>query len=176
MARKAEAAGPALTKTEKARLRGLIRKAGGLDAVVRWMKDHPPPPRGPPRDNFFTDFSVSPGPVEGLYVVRFRLRGVAPFICTIVSLRKRWMKELPPAEEPDAGNPLARFDGRAWRPRIEIATPHEAFREIAKTLWDARKQMTREGWDPRYFGGSINTATRRLAGELRKVLRAQKRV
>src|SRR5262249_3050933 len=98
-----------------------------------------------------------------LYFVRFRMRGGAPLACAIVSPKKRW----------------------ANKSKIEIATPHETFREIITALWKACEEVSqdntlppaeRENWKPgRRLGARIDTITRRLTKEVRQI-RARKRV
>jgi len=152
-----------------------LREAGSRAELIRWPKDYPEPKgegrkRGRPKNDFFTDFSVDPGPAEGLFIVRFKAADAGPLcllrhnrqnaslIC-IVSPKKPWVKEFKHSLAPEG------------KIKFEYVTPHQAFGKIVKTL---REAPVAEGW--RLGGGTPDAITRRLTSQLREAIRAQKRV
>lgn len=178
MAKRGKQTGKTVTPTEHnlRALWSLRRKAGGRAGLLRWLKDYPEPKReerkrGPRKNDFFTDFSVDPGPAEGLFIVRFKAADAGPLcllqhnrqnasLVCIVSPKKPWVKELQHSLAPGG------------KIKFEFVTPHQAFGKIVKTLREALPPAER--W--RLGAGTPDAITRRLTSQLREAIRMQKRV
>jgi hypothetical protein len=178
MAKRGKRAAKTNTPTERdlAMLWNLKRRAGSRAALIRWLTDHPEPKReerkrGRPKNDFFTDFSVSEGPAKGLYLVCFKIGGAAPLVWVAVSPKKRWVKEF-----------------RSGK-KIEILTPHQTFHEIVKRLWELPEVVERDtdltpaerdAWKLEAtklrlrLGNEVDSVTRRLTSEFRQKLKLLK--
>jgi hypothetical protein len=147
-----------LSARDRQDLARIYRRAGHDDRkLLRWAVECRQPPGAPgrPRDDSITDFSVEPAVFKadehsrrpspkGLYVVRFRLKGIAEQCVVIVSPRKRWVRR--------RGQPL------------EIMTTLKTFRELAKRRIKGKKLPLGVG--------NPDSIARRLADRLREEINA----
>lgn len=150
------------TDRDKDDLDRLMRAAGGRAGLIGWMDKYPPSPRkvGRPQKDFFKDFSVSAGPEEGLYSVRFKMGNAAtPSYFVIV-------------------RPQAR---RVKKGESKFKTPHQTFAEIAETVWKAHEEASKDqtlspalraALDPLRLGLNKEAIKLWLIREVRKIIRS----
>lgn len=156
-------------------LQRLREKYGPAECKRQIDKCPPGAKRGRPRNDFFSDFSLTELPEKGLYLVRFTLKdGHAalapgwskkfppPLFCVIVRPKKHRLKPGGPGKT-GAELKYEKQSGRDY----QYPTTLQAFREIAETILKAPEEMTR---DP---GRDADAIARRLARDLRAVGRVK---
>jgi len=163
-------------------VRRLSRMAGGSEQLIhgrkrliRWIDEEikaPPPARGRPLNDFFHDLSISDGPAEGLYLVRFKIGNAAPNVVAIVRPQKHRLKP---------GDPRKTWVElkceEKYGKNFQFPTINQAIRKIVETVWRAHQAasldrdlspVVRAALNPRRLGWHIDATTRRLTKELRR--------
>jgi hypothetical protein len=164
--RKRTAKTNAPTKRELQILSRLKQRAGSREELLRWLDQCPKLKRGRPRNDFFSDFSISDGPAKGLYLARFKMGGAAPTVVVIVR---------PKAHRVKPGGPISTWV-ESQPKNGDFPTTHQAIREIVERVLKLYEEMSRDetlspaeraALGPRRLGWHVGAIARRLTRDLR---------